>query len=39
MLLQLRQTLSAGQHFVCSAVFAKAGTLGVEVEVAAGEPH
>jgi copper(I)-binding protein len=39
MLLQLRQTLSAGQHFVCSAVFAKAGTLDVEVEVAAGEPH
>jgi periplasmic copper chaperone A len=39
MLLQLRQSLSVGQHFVCSAVFAKAGALDVGVEVALGEPH
>ena len=38
MLLQLRQTLSAGQHFVCSAAFAKAGALEVDVEVAPAEP-
>ena len=39
MLLQLRQSLSVGQHFVCSVVFAKAGVLDVGVEVAPGEPH
>ena len=39
MLLQLRQPLSVGQHFVCSAVFAKAGALDVGVEVARGEPQ
>jgi periplasmic copper chaperone A len=38
MLLQLRQTLSAGQRFVCSATFAKQGALEVDVEVAPGEP-
>jgi hypothetical protein len=38
MLLQLRQTLSVGQHFVCSAVFAKSGALDVDVEVSPGEP-
>jgi periplasmic copper chaperone A len=39
MLLQLRQALVIGQHFVCSAVFAKTGVLDIEVEVALGEPH
>jgi periplasmic copper chaperone A len=39
MLLQLRQSLSVGQRFVCSAVFAKAGVLDVGVEVALSEPH
>jgi len=39
MLLQLRQSLSVGQHFVCSATFAKAGVLEVGVEVALSEPH
>lgn len=39
MLLQLRQSLSVGQHFVCSVVFTKAGALDVGVEVALGEPH
>jgi periplasmic copper chaperone A len=39
MLLQLRQPLSIGQHFVCSAVFAKNGVLDVGVEVARDEPH
>ena len=39
MLLQLRQPLNLGQHFVCSVAFAKAGALDVGVEVALGEPH
>jgi len=39
MLLQLRQPLNVGEHFVCSAVFAKAGALDVGVDVATGEPH
>jgi periplasmic copper chaperone A len=39
MLLQLRQSLSIGQHFVCSVAFSKAGTLEVGVEVTPGEPH
>jgi periplasmic copper chaperone A len=39
MLLQLRQPLIIGQHFVCSTVFAKSGALDVGVEVASGEPH
>jgi len=36
MLLQMRQVLAAGEHFVCSVSFAKAGSLDVEVVVASG---
>lgn len=38
MLLQTRQPLAAGDRFVCSVAFAKAGTLDVDVQVASGEP-
>ena len=38
MLLQTRQPLAAGDRFVCSVTFAKAGTLDVDVLVASGEP-
>lgn len=37
MLLHARQNLEAGEHFTCSVVFQKAGTLSVDVVVAADE--
>jgi len=38
MLLQMRQVLAAGERFVCSVSFAKAGPLDVEVVVASQAP-
>jgi copper(I)-binding protein len=38
MLLQLRQNLAAGDRFKCATVFAKAGTLEVEVQVRPAPP-
>ena len=39
MLLQLREPLIVGQHFVCSTVFTESGAMDVGVEVASGAPH